>query len=729
LRGAFDLFMSDGNYLWLRSGQGLSQIKISLAEHAHFFVREGGFMDGLRLLMPTGTNEYLVSFNEPDGLYLFNRGKFVKLSDLPQNKAIASTLSKESILFVTNYTEGKLLLLAWEGSTFLYEIKTQTISPLRIGCIADFRRSYVKNLFTDSSGNIWIGSYDGSLMRFNPHTGQCHTFSREQWPGLNSTFRFYEDSRRRIWVGMEYGIAIYDPLKECWRVLPRTERIQSGVYQEVSAFCEDGSQRLWIGSYLQGMAYVQMQDVDRLMDTAPDDAFFWENLQFRQPALGTGINSTNIKNLMVYNDTTMLIRTQLGISMFNTIKHTATNFGVGYGVYPMFNQFNDRLLESGYYTVALPNGFGFIDISALIREPQPVKIPIRITSFRVMEEERINIQNINFDTLVQLRHYENFMALEFELLDYAAGINKRFWYKMEGVQDDWVEIKGGTLAFNNLDAGSYTLHLKAEADHSHTLVAPYRLHLKVAQAWWRSWWFRLAVLLAVVVLVYFMIRFYLREQELNTQLVKLEMKSLRSQMNPHFLFNSLNSINNYILKNEPDKASDYLQRFSVLIRRILNNSQYELISLSEELNTLKSYVEMEQLRFKSKFSYAISVDQELDTDEIRIPPMLVQPYVENAIWHGILHKESAGYLEILLKAEAEQCYIIVTDNGVGRARAAALKSKSALKEKSLGMSITQNRIDIINQYYRRNFAVKVEDLHQPNGEAAGTRVTISFKCS
>ena len=214
--------------------------------------------------------------------------------------------------------------------------------------------------------------------------------------------------------------------------------------------------------------------------------------------------------------------------------------------------------------------------------------------------------------------------------------------------------------------------------------------------------------------------------ELQQQATELEMQALRAQMNPHFIFNCLSSINRFILKNEAEMASDYLTKFSRLIRMVLNNSKNTLIILEDELEMLRLYLDLERLRFKNSFDYSISFHNHFDISSIFIPPLLLQPFAENAIWHGLMHKEGQGILKIgfALENNILSCYI--TDNGVGRKEAAALKSRSVENQKSMGMRITADRLALLNKDIEQTI-FSVEDLADEEGKAAGTRVTLKIR--
>jgi sensor histidine kinase YesM len=219
-----------------------------------------------------------------------------------------------------------------------------------------------------------------------------------------------------------------------------------------------------------------------------------------------------------------------------------------------------------------------------------------------------------------------------------------------------------------------------------------------------------------------------KESEFQRKVADISLTALRSQMNPHFIFNCLNSIKLYTIQNETTAASEYLTKFSKLIRLVLENSRNERITLTSELKALELYIEMEAMRFKEKLRYTITVADDVETDYIEIPPLLLQPYVENAIWHGLMHKEEGGHIEIAaaINEKASLLEITITDDGIGRAKAAEIKSKTATKHRSYGMKATSDRIALINHVYKAGANVAVHDLVDAEGHPAGTEVTIQI---
>jgi tetratricopeptide (TPR) repeat protein len=210
---------------------------------------------------------------------------------------------------------------------------------------------------------------------------------------------------------------------------------------------------------------------------------------------------------------------------------------------------------------------------------------------------------------------------------------------------------------------------------------------------------------------------------------ELEIQALRSQMNPHFIFNCLNAINRFILSHETEAASDYLTKFSRLMRMIMNHSRHSVISLAEELEVLQLYLDMEKLRFKDAFDYIIVQDEEIDASDIHIPPLLLQPFVENAVWHGLMHKTERGLLTVSLHPDNDILCCIIQDNGIGREKARTLKSKSAQKHKSMGLQITAERLTLLTGNGSPGHFFDIEDLYDEEGRPAGTKVVLKIRVS
>lgn len=229
-------------------------------------------------------------------------------------------------------------------------------------------------------------------------------------------------------------------------------------------------------------------------------------------------------------------------------------------------------------------------------------------------------------------------------------------------------------------------------------------------------------LLLLLVAVYFMYKSNKQRQLANNLLA---LKSLRSQMNPHFIFNALNSVNSFIAQNDERTANRYLTEFSTLMRTVLDNSEEDFIPLSKEIEMLQLYLKLEHSRFTDKFDYEIIVDKELNISEYQIPPMLLQPYVENAVWHGLRYKTTKGNLKVTIQQKSEDSIIIeISDDGIGRKKSKELKTLNQQKQQSKGMDNIKKRVAILNEMYNDKVDVFINDLHT---DTTGTKVVLTLK--
>lgn len=240
--------------------------------------------------------------------------------------------------------------------------------------------------------------------------------------------------------------------------------------------------------------------------------------------------------------------------------------------------------------------------------------------------------------------------------------------------------------------------------------------------------YAVSLLVLFVLLVALFIFYYLRNKETKTR-TKLEnelnnymQKALSQQMNPHFIFNTLNSIQYYILQNDNLSSNKYLTKFARLMRLTLDNSQNNTIPVKDEIAALNLYLELESLRFEGKFEYKINVENEIE--DYQIPTLLIQPFVENAIWHGLMHKEGNGLINVNLELLNNQIFCTIEDNGIGRKKAKEIKENKNNTHKSLGSKITENRLKLINSLFGSQMKIQYIDLEDMNGNASGTRVEI-----
>ncbi len=336
-------------------------------------------------------------------------------------------------------------------------------------------------------------------------------------------------------------------------------------------------------------------------------------------------------------------------------------------------------------------------------------------------------------SLSNLTYQQNNININFSVLSFIPNQKNKIYYKIN--EESWQQIEDETRNFvlTSLAPGAYTISFKTGFEN--TLSSETHLFLQIHKPFWQSIWF-MAAIFAVSCLILFQIyRFQIEKIKKRNQLLldkinleknlnQFKLKAIKSQMNPHFFYNALNTIQSYILSNDKKQAISYLSKFSSLTRTILEMTEKESISLSEEIKTLGLYLDIEQGRFDHDFTYEIQVEEDIDTDNTKIPSMLLQPYVENAIKHGLLHKQGEKKLLIQFEKTSENLRITIDDNGIGRKKSAELNSIKNKKHNSFATKATQNRIELLNQMNNQNISICFIDKSNNSLSAAGTTVVV-----
>ncbi|GEM_PF-6771581 len=368
-------------------------------------------------------------------------------------------------------------------------------------------------------------------------------------------------------------------------------------------------------------------------------------------------------------------------------------------------------------------------VCGLIRFPRSasrsrtVSLPVHTTGVRINDRDTALLAHY------ELRHDQNRIEIDYTGISYRSG-RVSYRYRLQGQDDRWRTTDLPSIQYTELSPGEYTFEVMAEAEEGFASVESASFSFRIAPPVWATWWFRLAVAGVFLLLLWFGIQFRIqsatRKLQTERQMMGLELKALRSQMNPHFAFNTINSILHYISNEQPQTARNYLTQFARLMRMILDHSDREYVRLDQELLSLEHYLELEEMRFEGRFTHEIIVAPEVDPHYVKVPPMLIQPYVENAVLHGLMHKEGKGRLVVKIERSGQDLTCTVEDNGVGRAFSARLHRSRLGTHDSKGMQITRDRLTLLNGRLNQVDHFSVTDLMDEQGEAAGTRVLFSL---
>lgn len=328
-----------------------------------------------------------------------------------------------------------------------------------------------------------------------------------------------------------------------------------------------------------------------------------------------------------------------------------------------------------------------------------------------------------------LKHDQDMISIRYTGNTYQTSGRTFYKYRMVGVDEAWQITEERSVMYPKLPPGVYRFELLARSQDNVWNDEPVTLSFTIHPPFWETWWFRISVGLLLVGAITWFVRWQIQKNQAKTEaefrvaqrFTQLELKALQAQMNPHFMFNTMNSIQHYIVENDSEKAQQFLGRFAQLIRKILDQADRDYITLAEEIEALEIYLELESIRFEGKFSYQIKVDESLDASFERIPPMLTQPYVENAIWHGLMHKQGSGRLSIAIKKVGEELEFVVEDNGIGRKAAREINRQNP-RHRSKGMLINQERLELLYTKIKKRANVVIQDLHDSEGSPTGTQV-------
>lgn len=388
------------------------------------------------------------------------------------------------------------------------------------------------------------------------------------------------------------------------------------------------------------------------------------------------------------------------------------------------NRINDILKKDNSILILTDEGILKLSCNALQKNKQ---ILFYLNSFLINNKSR------NWKNFIELNHNENTIGIHFSILEFVEK-NTPFYYRIN--TGDWILVNNETrsIQFPSLSPGTYLLEFKIGND-----VSIQKIHFEINNPFWVTWWFYLICLLAVSTLVYAyfkwqsklmknQIRLLNEKVILEKNLSKSTLASIKSQMNPHFFYNALNTIQAYIFTNEKQKANTYLAKFSKLTRIILEMSEKETVSLSEETEALKLYLELEKMRFTNNFTYEIITVNIPDKETIEFPAMLIQPYVENAIKHGLLHQEGEKKIQIIFKKTENLLLVTIDDNGIGRIRSQELNRIKNVKHQSFSSEANEKRLEILNKNVngRAEIALNIIDKYDKNGIATGTTVVLSI---
>ena len=619
----------------------------------------------------------------------------------------------------------------------------------------------VQSLSRDSRGNMWAGTMDG-LNLFDPvHKNFRRFYTKKGIRGVGFINSIVSDKNGNVLIGGEGGLALFDFENDSLRSL------FSG---NIRVIFEDHSGILWIGTGGAGLIkYNFLTKEKEIFKNIVDDTsslaanninsiaqdhkgkiwigtisglcrFNETTRKFTTYSEKNGLPNLYVAGLLVDDKNRIWMSTNRGISMLDESRTTFTNYDPADGLQGW--EFSGRSAfktYDGYICYGGKNGFNMFHPDSLRKNEF---IPPVVLKRIVIFDKALDIDSSYLDLRsLKLSYKQNFFSFEFAALNYDHPEKNKYAYQLIGFDKKKVQL--GTdrvINYTNVPPDNYTLKVWASNNDGVWNETGFELKLIITPPFWATWWFKTIVALVLVGSVFLFFRLRenrIRKEEarqtaINKQIAEIRMIALRSQMNPHFIFNSLNSIQHFITTHEKEEALRYLSKFSKLIRKILENSRQNTVSVSNELELLQLYIQLEQLRFSNKFDYHIAVDEKIDLENTEIPPLLIQPYIENAIQHGLINKNSKGDLWLSLERNNGLLICKIEDNGIGRDKALQIEQKKVSRHVALGIKVTNERISTLSDLLDYKIEVVIEDLYKSQQYAeealqdVGTRVTISI---
>jgi ligand-binding sensor domain-containing protein/uncharacterized membrane-anchored protein YhcB (DUF1043 family) len=432
-----------------------------------------------------------------------------------------------------------------------------------------------------------------------------------------------------------------------------------------------------------------------------------------------GLIANNITHVIKDKNGIIWMTTTMGLWAFDTKTKTFSNFTTQDGLVDNVLDFAFAMPNDTTLAIAQLDQISLVNTNIL--NDKKNNLPVMLTEVLVNGKQIFWQANAN-NKILNCVHNQNNLTLHYTIKEAQIQALPYYYYCINKV---WSQSKSGEVILNNLAPGTYTIEL-ANAPRTH--INNEKIIINIKAPFYNTWWFYVLTIASISGIIWALFKYRTnsikQQAKVNTQyelkLQNLEMQSLRSQMNPHFIFNTLNSINSFIILNHTEMASEYLTKFSKLMRNILDHSKQETITLQKELQTLQIYLELESVRLEHKFDYSIMVEKNIMQDIVQVPSLIIQPFVENALWHGLRSKKEQGHIQINVGLMAPNIISIsIEDDGIGRQAAAALK-KNQVQHKSYGIEITNTRIKLLNAQN----TITTTDLFDKNNKPLGTKVNI-----
>ncbi len=646
--------------------------KHDLTTYSHFIKQDKLLLISKKKILSFDLNTFVFSpmpeFNE------FNTDSIKNIIELDNHEVIISTFQKiikfdlltqnRRILYKTS--ENEQIFNSFLNSN--YEIWINTNQGLRIynltkrsinnSLLEKFRNIEIFDLLIDSSENKWAGTNNGLYKIAKKQIVKHYTSDNSNSIISNKIYSLSLDDNRNLWIGTEKGLCKLNIENDTFQSFnrPSDESLSSHL---TSVLFEDSSGYLWIGTTNKGLNKLNQEtgkinhftfNEDDTLSISSNNitSIFEDNNHHIWIGTMNGLNLLNksgsfkrfnlsgraIFSIIQDDNGFLWISTDNGLVKFNTLDLTYENFYESDGL--QGNKFSKGAcnLQNGLLAFGGENGINIFDPNIIIETD--INPEIQITAFKIFNKVVKN--DFTQTNEINLKYDNNFFTIYFSNLNYNKSNNQQYLYKLNKINPDWVVVENEPItSYTDIKPGRYIFQVKSVFKNGIESKA-IKLKINIHPPYWKTWWFYTFETILILFIILWIAYLVLKKFRIEKENLELEQKLLRSQMNPHFIFNALISIQNFIYSNDTVNADKFLAKFSRLLRLILNNSRTRFITIDDEVQTISNYLELQKLRFDNKFDYSINIDSAINTEDTLIPPMLAQPFIENSIEHGFVEK-------------------------------------------------------------------------------------------
>lgn len=564
--------------------------------------------------------------------------------------------------------------------------------------------------------NIFIGTIRDGLLVYNKREKKYSQVLLNGKKFTHPVWRITQLQNKTLWVGTSIGTytIIFDTVHNIYNLVP--PNFAGGVELagiEVWEIIEDEN-NIWLGSTENGLTQIDKT-----------------TKKITRYTIDNGLTENVISGLITDGKGNIWISTISGLNKLEIATKKITVYTEEDGL--LSNDFNFGATSmTPWGEIFLGTKVGLTSFNPdKITDNKHTQIPLEITNIKIRGKE----YTFQYNTPIQLKYYQNYLSFRFAILEYSKPTKHTYRYQLKGFEDRWQETTYDNpfAVYTNLPPGNYTFIVQGSADGK-TWNGEAQIKINIQPALWQQPLFWAAVISITIALIIILVRkriktIILKEREkadIVKAMAELEMKALRAQMNPHFIFNTITAIQHYIVKEDTLLANEYLAKFAKLMRLFLESSRNNYVLLNDEIQLLQLYLVLEKLRFEDKFDYWLTIDPAINTNEVKIPSMLLQPFVENAINHGLMHRTEKGWLKIEIQSDAkgEKLICTINDNGVGRKKANELRQKNNPTHKSQGVKLIDERIEALFGLDEIQIEIDIEDKIDDQNTSLGTLIKL-----